>query len=330
MKKQTPLEYYLGLFFVGALVVGAIILHLLGGIDLLRHGLRVNARFADVLELKPGDPVKMAGKQIGRVDAIELADGRLLVRMRILDPKAVVRTDTQATIKFSGLLGQNFVSLDFGSAKGQPITIPDQEIETVPQPDVSSLLAHIDGVAKDLEKISGNFTDLKLDEVVFSINDFIKVSRPHILGIVSNVHLATDRINSGAGTVGRLIHDDSPTNLYNSALTTITNINTTANDVQRFLTQAQAAIDDVRAGRGTLGQLVTNQLLYAELTEAATNLKEVLQKVNRGQGAVGKLVNDDALINDAKLTLQKLDKATESLEDQGPLTVIGILANPLF
>jgi len=66
------------------------------------------------------------------------------------------------------------------------------------------------------------------------------------------------------------------------------------------------------------------------VTEAATHLKEVLQKVNRGQGSVGKLVNDEALIDNAKLTLQKLDKATESLEDQGPLSVIGILINPLF
>ena len=59
------------------------------------------------------------------------------------------------------------------------------------------------------------------------------------------------------------------------------------------------------------------------------NLREILQKINQGKGAVGNLVNDPALINDARLTLQKLDKATESLEDQGPLSVIGILASPL-
>jgi hypothetical protein len=30
------------------------------------------------------------------------------------------------------------------------------------------------------------------------------------------------------------------------------------------------------------------------------------------------------------MTLQKLDKATEGLEDQGPLTVLGMLFNSLF
>jgi len=45
---------------------------------------------------------------------------------------------------------------------------------------------------------------------------------------------------------------------------------------------------------------------------------------------VGKFVNDDSLFKNAKMTLQKLDKATEGLEDQGPLSVLGIAVNSLF
>ena len=61
-----------------------------------------------------------------------------------------------------------------------------------------------------------------------------------------------------------------------------------------------------------------------------TSLKEILQKINQGQGSVGKLVNDQEFYRNAKLTLQKLDKATEGLEDQGPLSVLGIAVNSLF
>jgi phospholipid/cholesterol/gamma-HCH transport system substrate-binding protein len=49
--------------------------------------------------------------------------------------------------------------------------------------------------------------------------------------------------------------------------------------------------------------------------------------VNQGQGTVGKLVNDQDFYKNAKLSLQKLDKAADSLEDTGPLSVIGIMAN---
>jgi len=36
----------------------------------------------------------------------------------------------------------------------------------------------------------------------------------------------------------------------------------------------------------------------------------------------GKLVNDESFLKNAKMSLQKLDKATDSLEDQGPLSVL--------
>jgi phospholipid/cholesterol/gamma-HCH transport system substrate-binding protein len=61
-----------------------------------------------------------------------------------------------------------------------------------------------------------------------------------------------------------------------------------------------------------------------------TNLKEILQKINQGQGTVGKLLNDESFYKNAKMTLQKVDKATEDLEDQGPLSVLGIAVNGLF
>lgn len=67
-----------------------------------------------------------------------------------------------------------------------------------------------------------------------------------------------------------------------------------------------------------------------ETTVAMTSLREILQKMNRGEGSVGKLINDDSLFRNAKLSLQKLEKATEGLEDQGPLSVLGIAINNLF
>ncbi len=61
-----------------------------------------------------------------------------------------------------------------------------------------------------------------------------------------------------------------------------------------------------------------------------TNLSQILIKINQGQGTVGKLVNDQEFYKNAKLSLQKLDKAADSLEDTGPLSVIGTMMNGLF
>ena len=79
-----------------------------------------------------------------------------------------------------------------------------------------------------------------------------------------------------------------------------------------------------------MGKLLTDETLYRETTESMTNLKEILQKVNQGKGTVGKLVNDQEFYKNAKLRLQKLDMATETLEDQGPLTILGVAVGKLF
>jgi phospholipid/cholesterol/gamma-HCH transport system substrate-binding protein len=76
--------------------------------------------------------------------------------------------------------------------------------------------------------------------------------------------------------------------------------------------------------------LAKDPALYKEATATMTQAREILEKINHAQGTVGKLINDDSFLKNAKLSLQKLDKATEGLEDQGPLSVMGILINNLF
>ena len=61
-----------------------------------------------------------------------------------------------------------------------------------------------------------------------------------------------------------------------------------------------------------------------------THLNHILLKIDNGQGTVGQLINDDSTLKNIKISMQKLDKATESLEDTGPLSVLGTMASSLF
>lgn len=323
---RNTLETRVGLFFALALVVGAILFETVGGLSFFQQGKTVKARFNNVLELQAGDAVKIAGKQVGRVTAIEFADTKVLLTMRITDRNVVIRDDSRATIKFSGLMGQNYVSIDFGSGRGTPIE-SGFELETYEQADLNALMARLDGVTSGIQKLTDSFSEQNLGDILLPFTDFLTESKPRILNILTNAEDITAQVKSGEGTVGKLIYEDA---LYASALSTITNLSTTANDVQVLLGDAKAMVADVRAGKGTVGKLISDDAVYNEAAVAVTNLREILQKINRGEGTVGKVVNETELLDNAKLTLQKLDKATEGLEDQGPLTVLGILINPLF
>ena len=102
------------------------------------------------------------------------------------------------------------------------------------------------------------------------------------------------------------------------------------NNLSTILYNTRIVSEQIAQGKGTVGKLTKDDTLYNEAATAMTNLKEIFQKINQGQGSVGKLVNDESFYKNVKLSLQKLDKATEGLEDQGPLSVLGIAINSLF
>ena len=328
---KNTVETRLGLFVALAVLAAAIILETVGGPELFKRGTHINALFASVQDLKKGDPVKMAGVEIGRVEDIGLdsTNNKVRVRMKV-STQAAVKTDSIATVKFTGLMGQNFVAIDFGSP-GAARLKDDQFISTVEQPDLSAMLAKLDSVASGVENLTKSFTGDKIDNLLGPFTDFLKANREPLTGTISNLQTITSEVSfqiaQGKGTLGKLIKDEA---LYNTALATVSNFQDTASEVKVTLADARKIVDDINAGHGTIGKLMKDDTLYREATESMTNAKEILQKINQGQGTVGKLINDQEFYKNAKLSLQKLDKATEGLEDQGPLSVMGILVNNLF
>ena len=331
---KNTLETRLGIFFALALVVAVVILEMIGSADIFKRGYLVTARFKNAQELKKGDLVKMAGVEVGRVEKIELDGGRAKITMNIKGYE--IKTDARAVIKFTGLMGQNFVAVEGGTdtaAKVLPAD-PPPNLESTEQPDLSVLMAKLENVATGIEGLTKSFSAESFSTLLGPLTDFIKQNSANISTIFSNTAIVTANVASGKGTVGKLINDDV---LYTEALGAVgalrtagTQVKTLVADAQGVMSEARAVLDGINKGRGTLGQLATNETLYVETTEFMRNLRDITSKMNKGQGTVGKLINDDSFYKNAKLSLQKLDKATEGLEDQGPLSVLGIAVNSLF
>lgn len=350
---KNNLETRLGIFFAVAVVAAFIVFEMVSAGKYFSGGYHVHGLFSDVHELQVGAPVKKAGVPIGQVAAVGLEGDRVKVTLRIED-EAELRTDTVARIEFKGLLGENFISVGFGTPDA-PRLRDDATIQTEEQPDLNALMTRLDNVASGIENITRSFSGDSIQNVLGPLTDFIKENNPKISAIFDNLQDVTTKIREGEGTVGKLITDDA---LYTSTTSAVTNLSSTADELRATLGNAQAifsdakaalqsantalseaevtltearkVVVDIQAGRGTLGRLAKDEQLYTETTIAMENLKEILQKINRGDGSVGKLVNEDDLYRNAKVTLQKVEKATESIEDTGPLSVLGTAVNSLF
>jgi phospholipid/cholesterol/gamma-HCH transport system substrate-binding protein len=323
---KNTLETRLGVFFALCVIVSVIILHLVGVADYFKPGYRIYADFRTAQELKKGDLVKMAGVEVGRVERIDLTNELVRVTMKIKNREADIKTDSKAAIKFTGLMGQNFVSLAFGTS-ASPKADEGAILSTIEQADLSSLLNKLESVAGEVQVMRKELSPQNLASLLGPLTDFLGQNSNQLSTIIGNVRKVSDQVAEGKGTVGKLLFDET---LYNSALTTVASVQAGVAELKGVATDAHLVLNDINAGKGNLGLLVRDDALYREATNAMTNVREVVQRVNQGQGSVGKLINDESLYKNVKVSLQKLDKAAEGLEDQGPLSVLGILIGNLF
>src|SRR4051794_12102635 len=151
---KNSLESRLGIFVALAVVAAVVIIEMLGGPEHFMRGYHLSTLFSNVQELKVGDRVKMAGVEVGGGGQIKLEGEKARVIMK-MKHNVEVKTDAVASIRFTGLMGQNFVGLDFGSA---PTLATDGTVLASKEtPDFGVVMAKIDDVASGVQNLTKSF-----------------------------------------------------------------------------------------------------------------------------------------------------------------------------
>jgi phospholipid/cholesterol/gamma-HCH transport system substrate-binding protein len=76
------------------------------------------------------------------------------------------------------------------------------------------------------------------------------------------------------------------------------------------LEEATKVFSDLRAGRGTMGKLLTDEALYQELTRFVSAAENVVANVSRGRGTLGRLTQDPTAAKSLEASLQNLEAVT--------------------
>lgn len=175
-----------------------------------------------------------------------------------------------------------------GLAKGSPVRVAGVEVGTV---------TSIDFVAEQVE-------------VVFEVKDTV---RPRItdrsvasLGSVSLLGESAVDITPAAGTP---IPDYGyvPTGRSKGSIADV------SEQVASGVEQLNALVKDIREGKGTVGKLMTDEQLYVELRQFATNANGVTEAVRHGRGTLGRLLNDPATVNALDASLKNLETMTRRI-----------------
>ena len=128
--EKAKLEMVVGLFvLVGILCLGYLSIKL-GKLEMIGGDVyEVEAQFNSASGLKPGSTIEIAGVDVGRVRGITLNEDRAMVKLAV-NKTVKLYTDTIASIKTRGIIGEKFLALSPGGG-GDPLkpgdTIRDTE-----------------------------------------------------------------------------------------------------------------------------------------------------------------------------------------------------------
>lgn len=134
--KQSKLELSVGLFVVlGLAAVAYLALKLGAGSMLGGDTYLIEARFDNAGGLHSGCNVQLAGVTVGRVEAVRFdpADFSAIATLRIVSALKLP-TDTMASVKTSGLIGDKFIALAPGAdseslKSGARITMTESAVD---------------------------------------------------------------------------------------------------------------------------------------------------------------------------------------------------------
>lgn len=93
------------------------------------------------------------------------------------------------------------------------------------------------------------------------------------------------------------------------------------------ITELTALIQDVRAGKGTVGKLVTDEELYQELRQFTSAAREVTQGLSQGKGTLGQLLNNPESARQLEASMKNLTAITNKI-NAGEGTIGQLMNDP--
>ena len=291
--------------FIGCAIVVAAILSIGERQGLLLKRYHLYAHMSRVEGLQAGAPVRLAGVRVGSVTSVKFSpsadESKIVVELEVDESvKERIRKDSIAHIGTLGLLGDKYVGISMGSLD-QPVLKEGDLIQASDPLDVEKL---IEEGAEVFDRLKSSVRTL--DEIATKINTGQGtvgklINDPNIYFDLSKLFQVTnslaDKIESGEGTMARLFEDPK---LYDYMTDLISSTN--------------ALVDSLHKGRGSVARIMSDSTLYTDAAHTITRLNSVLQKLESNDGSLGLMMNDRRLYEQLNTLTMSLDSLVKDIK----------------
>jgi len=261
---------------IASVTLGVLIFLMSGTAGLFTKKITVIAYFDNAGGLRKGAPVRLEGVDVGNVTDIAVVPGHgstpVLAKFKVAMKDDAIRKDSVAMLSTAGVLGETFVDIDSRQAKLEGARDGD-ELKVKDTSDFQDVVRASQGTLQNVDTL------------------------------VRRVDRIVSQIESGNGSIGKLIYDDA---LYQR--------------LNKSLGDVQVMIADIQSGKGSIGKLIASDELYRKVNGSIDNLNKIVDEVQSGKGTAGKFLKDPALYDNANATIAKANQVMADIHaGQGAL-----------
>jgi phospholipid/cholesterol/gamma-HCH transport system substrate-binding protein len=290
-------ETIVGIFVVASLAaLLGMILIVAQQEGLFQEYVKYRTIYKNVSGLKPGSEVHLAGVTVGSVLTTTIhTDGNIVVTFQVVKKNSDrIREDTRASIGFMGLLGDK--SLDLTSGSLNKALIPPGGLVAAVEPlDLSQVMAQAGPALEDLQKI------------------------------LSEVKDVVGKINTGTGSLGKLVNDPA---LYRDSADAVAYLRKFTDGLAKGKGVVNTLLHDQAFKDQTVKAMAEMQVTFANLNKTTADLKEAAARLpdmakrlesfvvnleKAGKGLPGLVTEGQTLFGDA-------DQAAKAAKQLWPLS----------
>jgi len=286
---------------IGLLYAG---LNYLKGISVFKKPVTFYGVYERINGLEPSNPIMLNGFQIGQVKTIDIVpdgSGNLLVTM-ILNKDIDVPKDTRALLKAGDILGSMQVHFLLGESDELAVSgdtlVPEVEGDLVEEVNAQlrplkvkaeSLISSVDSVIRVIEVILNtqsqqnliesfrgiNNAVASIERTSFRIDTLVASERSKISAIFSNIENLSAALSANSENLENIIANFSQI----SDTLAKADIATTVVNANAALADVQKITEKINKGEGSLGMLINNPDLYKRLENASDNLDLLVEDI---------------------------------------------------
>ena len=300
--------FWIGLIFVLSSIAFVGGLLYLQDISIRKSNYVFTVLFENVQGLNMGDEVDMLGKKIGKVSHTRIMGQKISVELSIDNSFAFsIPIDSKIEVKSEGLIGSKFISITPGFNTKDYI-LPGETVEGLREFDFSEITPGIVPLTQDLSAFARRLKATLGEEE----KDKIRLT-------IKNIESFTAELDTFIHNYRNIISDKDRKNFQDF----LKNLNGVVKDlkygVNKEISKLDGMLDDLKQVTDKSDELSTAitelKNSSASFAKATEKLDNILEKIDNGEGTMGKLISDAALYDNMNNLVNEMRAFVKDIKD---------------